>query len=271
MNTALLNRELGQQVPVSVPTAIPIEEVVLKEGGESGDIWINLRTLVRNCLNCLSTDEKISISPMDVAPVILEEVQLLGDIIQQASHDSRRVVYYVTEKKSLAKCFKHALPKGHKTAKQKHELQLTNETLLEVVGALGEMVKIFDIKLIGEDRPVLLLTHQPIDLLSEYSFPSCKLLESHTGKVKNKTYWNSKLSGKDTELMPFNAMTLQIFGDGESFAAYPRKLKTELITLAKERKWSPITTKPKIESDLSKLTDKLGADLLREMLRSKPR
>ena len=110
-----------------------------------------------------------------------------------------------------------------------------------------------------------------IDLLSNYSFPSCKLLESHTGKIKPKTYWNSKLSGKDSGLMPFNAMTLQIFGDGENFAAYPRKLKLELIELAKKNKWSPITTNAKVESDLNKMTDKLGAQMLKDMLRNKPR
>jgi len=271
MNTALLSREVGEQIPVSIPTAIPIEEVVLSETGEKGDVWINVRTLVRNCLNCLSTEDKITISPLDVAPVILEEIQILTDWIHQASHDTRRVVYYVTEKKSFSRCFPRALPKGYKTARQVHELTLTNEVLLEVLGALGQQVKIFDIMLKGEKRPVLLITHQPIDLLSEYSFPSLKLLESHTGKIKSKTYWNSKLSGKDTDAMPFNALTLQVFGDGESFAAYPRRLKMEIINLAKECKWSPITTKTKIESDLSKLTDKGGAQMLRDMLRNKPR
>ena len=71
--------------------------------------------------------------------------------------------------------------------------------------------------------------------------------------------------------MPFNAMTLQIFGDGENFAAYPRKLKLELIELAKKNKWSPITTNSKVESDLNKMTDKLGAQMLKDMLRNKPR
>ena len=71
--------------------------------------------------------------------------------------------------------------------------------------------------------------------------------------------------------MPFNAMTLQIFGDGENFAAYPRKLKLELIELAKKNKWSPITTNAKVESDLNKMTDKLGAQMLKDMLRNKPR
>ena len=266
-----MSREIGEQIPVSIPTAIPIEEVVMKEDGEKGDIWINVRTLVRNCLNCLSTEEKISISPLDVAPVILEEIQILNDWVHQASHGTRRVVYYVTEKRSFSRCFPRALPKGYKTPKQVHELKLTNEILLEVIGALGEQVKIFDILLKGEERPVLLITHQPIDLLSEYSFPSLKLLESHTGKIKSKTYWNSKLSGKNTDVMPFNALTLQIFGDGESFAAFPRKLKLEVIKLASECEWSPITTKMKIESDLSKLEDKTSMQMLKDMLRNKPR
>lgn len=272
MNKALLERELGQQIPISVPTAIPIEEVVLKENGEPGDIWINVRTLVRNCLNMLSSNDKDVINAMDVAPVILEEIQIITDFVRQASHDTRRVVYYVTTKKSFSRCFPRALPKGFKTPKQLHELQLTTEILLEVLGASGEMIRQYDIALDTiVSRPVLLITHQPIDLLSYYNFPSLKLLESHTGKIKSKTYWNSKLSGKDSELMPFNALTLQIFGDGESFAAYPRKLKVELIALAKKRMWSPITTKTKIEADLLTLQDKMGAEMLKNMLRNKPR
>jgi hypothetical protein len=271
MNMALQLREIGQQIPVSVPTAIPIEEVVLKEDGEPGDIWINVRTLVRNCINVLATEDKEKIGAMEVAPVILEEIQLISDFIRQASQDTRRVVYYVTEKKSFARCFPRALPKGYKTPKQLHELRLTTEILLEVIGATDDLIRIFDVKLNGDNRPVLLITHQPIDLLSNYNFPSLKLLESHTGKLKTKTYWNSKLSGKDSGLMPFNALTLQIFGDGESFAAYPRSLKMQLIELAKVRNWSPITTNTKIESDLQTLQDKMGAEMLKGMLRNKPR
>lgn len=271
MNEALLNRERGQSIPVSIPTAVPIEEVILMENGEPGDVWINVRTLIRNCINTLATEDKERLNAMELAPVILEEIQLLSDFIRQASHDSRRVVYYVTEKKSFSRCFPRALPKGYKTPKQIHELQLTTETIMEVVGASEGMIRVFDIKLIGEERPVLLISHQPIDLLSNYSFPSCKLLESHTGKIKTKTYWNSKLSGKDSELMPFNALTLQIFGDGESFAAYPRRLKVELLELAKKRNWSPITSNAKIESDLKLMTDKMSGELLLGMLRNKPR
>lgn len=271
MNEALMNRELGQSVPVSIPTAIPFEEVVLKEDGEKGDVWVNVRTLVRNCLNCLATEDKISLSPMDLAPVILEEMQLLMDMVRQASHDTRRVVYYVTTKKSFARCFPRAVVKGYKTAKQKHELQLTTETLLEVIGAAGDMVKIFDMKLIGEERPALLLTHQPLDLLSYYSFPTCKLLESHTGKIKTRTYWNSKLSGKDTDLMPFNALTLQVCGDGESFSAHSRKAKIELVKLATDKKWNPITTNLKIESDLASMQDKSMSQMFKDMLRNKPK
>lgn len=271
MNQALLERELGQHVPVSIPTAVPIEEVVMAENGEPGDIWVNIRTLIRNCINCLSGEEKAKLQAMELTPVILEEMQILTNFIEQASHNTRRVVYYVTTKESFSRCFPRAIPKGVKTPKQINEMSLTNETIMEVFGAAKDIVRKFDIKLTGDDRPVLLITHQPIDLLSNYSFPSCKLLESHTGKVKSKTYWNSKLSGKNTELMPFNALTLQIFGDGESFSAYPRRLKVELINLAKNRAWSPITTNHKIESDLATLSDKMGAELLRDMLRNRPR
>jgi hypothetical protein len=90
----------------------------------------------------------------------------------------------------------------------------------------------------------LLMSHYPVDLLQRYRFMSLAHLESHTGAVKTPLMWNTKLvNGKETPYLPFDKMTLQMFGDGIAFTPMPAKIRKRVLELAVEYKWTPATTK----------------------------
>lgn len=263
-------RELGKSLPISVPTAIPLEE--LTTAGVSYpeyEVWINVRTLIRNLLNTLDTEAKMMLDSQSVGAAVVEEMNTLEPWLSMID-TPYRVNFYFTTRRSLTSIFPQALFKIPKTPKQRLEHDLTEDALEYIIKARQD-VTLFDVALEGKGKSVLLVSHQPIDLLSRYNFDDLLLLESHTGKVKGPAYWSSKLQGKGSENLPFNPLTLQIFGDGDTFVGFPRKMKNEIINLAQARGWTPITTKSKIESDFQHLNDAIGAEVLRNMIRCRVR
>lgn len=272
-----IERELGTSLPISIPTAIPLEELaVAGVSYPEYEVWINVRTLIRNLLNTLDTDAKMMLDKVTLGEAVIDEMNTLAPWLR-AIDTPYNVNFYFTTKRSLTSCFPQALFKIPKTPKQRLEHDLTEDALEYIVqkqqsdpNYMGR-IELFDVALEGRGKSVLLVSHQPIDLLSRYNFDNLLLLESHTGKVKGPAYWSSKLQGKGAENLPFNPMTLQIFGDGDTFVGFPRKMKNEIITLAQSRGWTPITTKSKIESDFQYLNDELGSQVLRNMIRCKVR
>lgn len=260
-------RAMGE-IPISIPTSIPLEETILQQNAPAGDIWINVRSLIRNALNSFETADKDRLFDHILGDVILDEMKIIQSLVRQASETNtpRKVVFYFTSRKSLTRIFEKSIPKAPVTPKQKFEFTLTEDTLLYVLNHKKDIEE-FDVLIKGRDTRAMIITHQPVDLLSRYQFSDLVLLESHTGKLKQPVEWNSKLTGKGSENLPFNSLTLQIFGDGETFAAYPRKLKVELLNLALSNNWNPITSKSKMEADIKTMNDRLGAELLLEMLR----
>lgn len=261
------NRALGT-ISISVPTSIPLEEVILQHDAPSGDLWINVRSLIRNALNSFESHDKEQLVASILGDVIMQEMGIIQSLVRQAAETSvsRKVVFYYTTRKSLTTIFSKSIPKAPVTPKQRFEFTLTEDTLLYVLDHKKDIEE-FDVLIKGRDSKAMIITHQPIDLLSRYQFGDLVLLESHTGKLKRPHEWSSKLSGKGSENLPFNPLTLQIFGDGETFAAYPRKLKVELLNLAASSAWNPITSKTKMQADINSMNDRIGADLLLEMLR----
>jgi hypothetical protein len=90
----------------------------------------------------------------------------------------------------------------------------------------------------------LMISHYPVDLLQRYRFEALTLLESHTGAVKPPNLWNTKLKdGRELERIPFDRMTLQLFGDGITFTPMNLKVRQKMVELAEKNKWTPMTTK----------------------------
>jgi hypothetical protein len=68
--------------------------------------------------------------------------------------------------------------------------------------------------------------------------------------------------------MPFNALTLQVFGDGVDFGPMDRKVKAVVLALAEERKWTSVTTKDRILVSLDLMKDRISAERLKLLLLS---
>lgn len=261
----LSERETGQ-IPVSIGTSLAIESILgiypEKETNNPAirkidDLWINVRTLLRNMIGAVPTEDKVSLDPNDLINSLKEEMVIIKDVIDKQSLNQVNTTFYICSFRSLLKDFKRAVLKFPKTERQKFihaiEKHVVDFFLKEED---NEFFKKFDINIKTKSRKTLMLTHQPIDLLSRYGFIQLRLLESHTGNIKGPTEWTTKLTGgKNLTRIPFNKLTLQVFGDGEMFSTFPMKLKKELIEIAEKEKWTFNTTMEKMRYGISKAYD----------------
>lgn len=258
---------------LSIPTAIPIEETIMTDGIEKlpGDIYINLKTLTRNFLNTLTREMKEILADMPTslpAGIISNEMLTIREMVASRFQGERNVHFYLTEHQKLAFKFPKAVWRVPKTEGQKLEVRLMTSIVEAVMEQHADMVDVTEVKVNGKGAGII-LTHQPIDLLSRYEFSNLVLLESHTGKIKTPGYWGTKLKTKGADTLPFNPLTLLVFGDGDLFLGFPRKSKQMLLDLARDRKWSPVTSNTKIAEDLGRLNDQPMTDLYREILRTR--
>jgi hypothetical protein len=107
-------------------------------------------------------------------------------------------------------------------------------------------------KLPGIDKQSLITTHFPVDLNNNLG--KLVLLESHTGRVKYKHDWYTKLhklGTKDLSIIPFMEETLYLLGDTHMVKPISVRLRTVLYDIAVMKHWTSRTTSGKIKSDIS--------------------
>lgn len=274
---AVDSREKGQ-VPISIGTSLALEAAmgIYPDRPESPppfsrakQLWINLRTLVRNLYACLPTDLKETVLPDDLWQFVQEEMSIIPAAVEKGSMGNTRVVYYVSDYKKLAQRFPGAIIKEAKTSKQIVQ-QKIEEVALELVLQNNQLhhVEFFDFDIQGRHPASFIITHLPVDLLARYHFERLELLESHTGKIKGPGAWNTKLTnGKELSNIPFNSFTLQLFGDnGNMFSPQSLSLRRAVVELAGKRNWTSVTTQEKIRDDVRRVENDAHRRELEKML-----
>lgn len=99
---------------------------------------------------------------------------------------------------------------------------------------------------------VLITTHIPYDLLSTNNID---LLESHTGRLRKRSSFNSKyhsVGQLDLSHLPYLEELLYILGDGIFIGITPLSIRRALIELSIKSKWTVRTTSVKVNHDLKR-------------------
>jgi hypothetical protein len=257
-------REKGQTVPVSIGTALAIEAGcgVYPDRPEHPapfvfvqQVWINLRTLVRNLYACLDKDVKDTALPDDLWQAGLEEMQIIETAVAQATGNRTKVVFYVSDYKRPEQLFPGAIIKKAITPKQIFQLTVEEDTLKLMLqnNQQNHMVHFYEFMIEGNHPASLIITHMPVDLLARFRFERLELLESHTGAIKKPAQWNTKLTnGKELTNIPFNRMTLQLFGDnGNLFSPLSITIRREVVRLAGIDQWTAVTSMEKVRATIS--------------------
>jgi len=267
-----LERETGA-FPISIGTSLAIEGLLQRHPNQARmppgfkrirHVWFNLRTLVRNFYASMTTQQIDALDLSQAIDTLVVECQVIPTILLQETQGRITSTIYLSSLDELKWRFPHANYKEPHTDKQKSRHQLEALTLTHLYQALKEhQVDLTEIKREPSTQPgvVAILTHHPHELLWRFQFQSLFLLESHTGKLKSYTQWYTKLKGvKEEDHLPFNAFTLQLFGEGTVFDAFPKKLRDEVKQIGETRRWTAVTTVEKIRHDL----DRYGGELLRK-------
>lgn len=270
----LVSRSLGK-FPISIGTSNALEGFFgLKEGMTKsphrsyGNILVNLRTLIRNIYQSVPTNDQTHFTPSIMIKLMTEEMILIRDIVRDQSGARINTYWYLPMYQQIDKTYPNARTIESQPPKQQiyfgFELA-TYQLLLKLQEAdvLKEFIHIPD-KWFGFNisdnlpnikglplviKPSVLLTHISLDLLT-INPPKKGLLESHTGAVKGPSEFPTKLKGKP-ENMPFDIMTLQMFGDTAGlFLPMQQSFRTELLKVAKQKHWNFATTPMRIKMDV---------------------
>ena len=270
-------REKGETLPLSIGTAQAIESLAGLGDfstpnapiAQYDECWVNLRTLFRNCFNALGREARVLLSPESLVIGVQEDWLMLQSSIRQASHSQTKAVLYYCSFDSFERTFPNARYKTLSTERQREEQQKEDATIAAFLEQEGDdEVKLFDVKITGSYPKVVMMTHYPVDLLWHRAFRKLELVESHTGTIKPRSDWHTKLTGgRKLAHLPFNTLTIQVFGDGNVlFASMLPSIKKEITELAVSERWHSVTTPDKVRHGLSKLYDPRVKEFFRSLL-----
>lgn len=265
----LAYREVGTTVPVAIGTAVAIESLAEKQSFWPQEIWFNLRTLFRNLYGCINSIVRQKLVGHELTDTFLQEMQVIRDAVSTITNGVSKARFYYCDYRDITMHFPKAVLRTANTPLQQGYLASEQYCLKPIIDkAEDHGVDVFHTKIKGTPVSVLIVTHSPIDLLWAGSFGKLKLLESHTGAIKPKSQWHTKLTnGKELTRIPFNRLTVQVFGDNNNFfSAMPIKIKKTVLDLAEKYKWTVITTDDKIRYSINQMQDKFGRDWLRSLL-----
>jgi len=265
--------------PISVPTSIALEYACGIESeanpnpkpsviGNYDEIWFNIRTLFRNMAGSLPSDQKFKASADDYSQALYHEIISITGILRDVSSQIHPV-FYVSNYADVDRRYKGAIVRKDRTDKQKQYTAHLNGAIKLLLATFREDrdvdIRVFDLKIKTQRRArALIITHHAYDLLGYKAFDKLDLLESHTGTIKARDTWHTKYTnGKELPMIPFSERLLPVFGDSESFHPMLGSARSEIVELAKNRRWSSITTDEKIISDIGSLKNKFLGDNIR--------
>lgn len=221
-------------------------------------VYFNIKTLIRNIIGALG-DNKL-FNPQTILDILLEEIDLIKDIFQVEGKGISTPIFYSCDYERITKRPPHQSVKIRlPTTPNQHHYHKNEELILKSFFSRYDKKDTqhlhFTNQLEVKDKPsAMILTHIPFDLVGEKHFSKLDLLESHTGVLKDKSVWGSKLykvPNANMSIIPFMKKTLLIFGDHVMFKPLPLELRRMVLDTAEKRKWNGLTTKDKVMLDIN--------------------
>lgn len=270
-----LDRTLGF-FPMSIGTSLAFEGLfhVGEHATDAGDppgndmpaLWVNLRTVVRNARNAFPRDGQPHLLNRTLKEAIDQDVEAIRNVVGEHA-PMAELRFYLTEQKTMNSAFSDARFKNPTTPDQQLAYDLEEGALRALSDEYEgqEDFLRFDWKLEGKKNTTL-LTHYAMDLLSYHDFPDLRLVESHSGKVKTRKDWYTKLNTpKGTTCIPFTRAMLVIFGDGSTILAQELSVRRKLIEIGNKYKWNGMTTHSRMLADIKLAYEPHLGDFVRKV------
>ena len=114
----------------------------------------------------------------------------------------------------------------------------------------------------------LMLTHYAIDVLTA-SYNNFDVLESHTGRIKKQHELTNKLKTAKDSNLPFDVMTLQMFGDSaDLFKPAAINVRRTLLKIAEKFNWNETTTKDRIIANIKMMNEPFLEEYVRNLYKA---
>lgn len=268
----LSERKQGKY-PLSLSTSLAIESITdenIKQATKYDELWINITTLTRNIFTSLDLDSQNQLNDQALANVAIDEIDNIDSIVRDTLPNTR-IVYYLNTYEKLKTIYKGAKFKEAKTPKQKFYKALLDNTYENIHDyySRNKKIKSFNLKIEPSMKTsAIFLTHSPIDLTNSKHFKEIILLESYTGKLKDKTQWYTKFHSKVTPNVPLTISMLSIFGDSEVFYPQAKRYQETVLEIAEKHKWNCITTNERIKLTLGYIQDRETREFLLKFIHS---
>jgi len=169
----------------------------------------NVYTLFRNVINSIKYPNKdMLIKHKDVHTALVNDVYLIKTLYEDKKLNP--ILYFPNYTKLYAK-----YNKGKKGSPTNTYLQYTY--MRSFIAKLGFPLPVYTDTLFHATSDVtLLMSNVGLDLFNIKRVKNLKLLESHTGKIKDPTEWYTKyhpIGKRDLSAFPFNPYMLYMLGD----------------------------------------------------------
>lgn len=241
---------------ISVGTENGIEG--LKKAQEASEfrgdlLLINVSTLIRNAQSVITTGFA---TIENVTALVLSDMGLIKQLVKRLPTPIPVEFYYCTYEKLRKQ--KQVVFKSSFTDKQQLLVDVQDGATLAILSNedYKKDIVLLDTRLDKWRKDAALMSHIPADLLSFNEFQNLRLLESHTGTIKGRELFYTKLRRDAKVPLPFNIFTLNVFGDKAMFfEGQPVKVRNVFNKLVAKYKWTAITSLRymihNIESDAS--------------------
>lgn len=236
--------------------------------GSYQELFVNVLTLIRNAYGSCTPSMVNSVTPMDMVEIIMQEIDLIKDLLSNEGQGFTIPTFYFNDYKTLFKKDDRIFKRREDKTELQRKVRFVFEKTKDILTRQDENIKLYSLNIKSEGgKKSLLFTHIAADLLSYNSFEDLELLESHTGKVKKRTEWNTKYNicgDENLGRFPFCRQLLSCFGDKSLIVPITIKARKEIIEVGKKLRWTPATSASKVAGDLSyNLKDTLLASVIR--------
>jgi hypothetical protein len=229
------------------------------------ELWVNLLTLARNMFSAVKRSDFDSVTAEEFGEALLFETGIIRELMKNYPWVTLR--FYSCNYRDMKKKYPHARVRGDSTPLQKYHTEILSKTITAYYKRVPVKDRLhFDhaIKAVEFKRAVI-ISNYAYDLLSQKGFRELKLLESHTGKLKDRSLWYTKFEDKDTVRIPMTRVMLQVFGDKNTFFQHDQKIRASIKQLAEEYQWTFATTDDRVAICLGFMKDAYSAQILRSM------
>ncbi|QXO10234.1 hypothetical protein pEaSNUABM37_00275 [Erwinia phage pEa_SNUABM_37] len=250
-------RTIGM-LPISVGTSLAFESMIATPIKKIDSLMINVGTIFRNAYQAYETKVRSSLTADQLYQDVLQDLGGIYEVLNRLSKDKTpNMVAYYCSYAGLAKRFTLAKIWKPETKIQLHYASLEDQVLKRLLSQLRGHIRICDHTMPNGIRNTYVLTHHIVDLVVPSGYGDITLIESHTAALKERGEWQTKLTGGSKfERIPFNPLTLQVFGDNSTnFKANDFKYKVAIHELAEKYEWTPMTSDERVKLGIASVQD----------------